>query len=47
MKTRDGKDVEIPVRKGKANYGDATVAATDLSAGKGLIHEIDPVMVAD
>lgn len=47
VKTLDGKAVEITVKNGKVTFGDATVIATDLSAGNGVIHEIDTVVIAD
>ena len=47
VKTLDGEEVEITVRNGKVSFGDATVVATDLNAGNGVIHEIDTVVIAD
>jgi uncharacterized surface protein with fasciclin (FAS1) repeats len=47
VETLEGNDVEIAVRNGKVSFGDATVVATDLTAGNGVIHEIDTVVIAD
>jgi len=47
VKTLDGNDVEITVKNGKVSFGDATVVATDMTAGNGVIHEIDTVVIAD
>jgi uncharacterized surface protein with fasciclin (FAS1) repeats len=47
VKTLEGNDVEITVRNGKVTFGGATVVATDMVAGNGVIHEIDTVVIAD
>ena len=47
VQTLEGNDVEIAVRNGKVSFGDATVVATDMIAGNGVIHEIDTVVIAD
>jgi uncharacterized surface protein with fasciclin (FAS1) repeats len=47
VKTLDGKEVEITVQNGKVSFGDATVIATDMNAGNGVIHKIDTVVIAD
>ncbi len=47
VKTLDGNEVEIAVRNGKVSFGDATVVATDLTTGNGIIHVIDTVVVED
>jgi uncharacterized surface protein with fasciclin (FAS1) repeats len=47
VETLEGSDVEIAVRNGKVSFGDATVVATDMTAGNGVIHEIDTVVIAD
>jgi uncharacterized surface protein with fasciclin (FAS1) repeats len=45
--TLEGNEVEIKVQNGKVSFGDATVVATDMIAGNGVIHEIDTVVIAD
>lgn len=47
VKTLDGKNVEIAVKSGKVSFGNATVVATDVTAGNGVIHEIDTVVIAE
>jgi uncharacterized surface protein with fasciclin (FAS1) repeats len=47
VETLEGNDIEIAVRNGKVTFGDATVVATDMTAGNGVIHEIDTVVIAD
>jgi uncharacterized surface protein with fasciclin (FAS1) repeats len=47
VQTLDGNDVEITVKNGKVTFGEATVVATDLNAGNGVVHEIDTVVIAE
>ncbi len=47
VKTLEGKDVEVMVKDGKVSFGGATVVATDLTAGNGVIHEIDTVVITE
>jgi uncharacterized surface protein with fasciclin (FAS1) repeats len=47
VKTLDGEEVTIAVMNGKVTFGGATVVATDLTAGNGVIHEIDTVVIPD
>lgn len=47
VETLEGNEVEIAVKNGKVSFGDATVVATDMAAGNGVIHEIDTVVIAD
>lgn len=47
VKTLDGEKVAIAVMNGKVTFGGATVVATDLTAGNGVIHQIDTVVIPD
>jgi len=46
-KTLEGYDVEIEVKSGKVYFGSATVVATDMVAGNGVIHQIDTVVIPE
>ncbi len=44
----ENRDKLAAILKGHVmSFGDATVVATDLNAGNGVIHEIDTVVIAD